>query len=374
MALGAMNSGSDPVHIVPCGMTYFDAHRFRSRAVVEFGTPIQVPVALAEQYVKDKRGAVAELMAMVEDGLNAVVPAAADYAELQALITMKALYRRRDRKLTPEESLRLTKRFTDAAKVLRDDDHMKQMLHDVREYNDMLRAAGMRDRDVRRSAAGRNFSVRTVGAMIQVVLLAPLALPSMLLFVPVALITSVLSERERVKALAGSTVKVQAMDVVASYKILVSVVFVPLYNLFLATIIMWFFDLHIWVLPLSAFILQPACEYLLILVCDQFVRCLKSCSASLQLCFWGGSKAGLRLEQCRSDLASRVQTLVEELGPQVFGEEFEQYRVIRSKSWQEEEPGQYTQAHVMFDFKSFAAEKLLPGTGGRATDPLLECS
>lgn len=44
MALGAM--ADDPnlrVKIVPVGLSYFHAHRFRSRAVVEFGAAMDVP-------------------------------------------------------------------------------------------------------------------------------------------------------------------------------------------------------------------------------------------------------------------------------------------------------------------------------------------
>ena len=49
MALGAMdkNPGCN-IKIVPCGMNYFNAHKFRSRAVVEFGDPIEIPKELVK--------------------------------------------------------------------------------------------------------------------------------------------------------------------------------------------------------------------------------------------------------------------------------------------------------------------------------------
>lgn len=51
MALGAM--AEDPnykVKIVPVGLSYFHPHRFRPRAVVEFGAALDVPEKLIEKY------------------------------------------------------------------------------------------------------------------------------------------------------------------------------------------------------------------------------------------------------------------------------------------------------------------------------------
>jgi len=369
MALGAMAEGSAPVHIVPCGLTYFEPQRFRSRAIVEFGEPVSVPVELAERYRTDKRGAVAELMSAVEDALTAVVPRAANYKELQALITMKALYKPRDRKLSPQESLQLTKNFTTAATKLHSDERMRKVVHDIELYNGMLRAAGMRDRDVRRSTDGRNFTLRALCALLQVLLLAPVALPAMLLSIPVGLMTALLAEKERKKALAGSTVKVKAVDVVASYKILVALVIVPLYNLLLAIVVTWFSGLGLWMFP-AALLVQPVLAYVLILVCDHFVRCVKHCAAIMHFqCSCSG--AFRRLEEQRGQLKERVAAIVEELGPEIYGD-FEAVRVIKRERLQdiptlaEAEPA----AHVLDAGGLF--HWFTPGTRGGTQDPLLE--
>merc|ERR1711881_811333 len=57
MALGAMEAGAADVKICPCGLTYFEPYRFRSKAVVEFGTPFPVPPELLALYKEDKRKA-----------------------------------------------------------------------------------------------------------------------------------------------------------------------------------------------------------------------------------------------------------------------------------------------------------------------------
>lgn len=51
IALGAMARHPDVrVRIVPVGMNYFQGHRFRSRAFVEFGDPMDIPSELVAEY------------------------------------------------------------------------------------------------------------------------------------------------------------------------------------------------------------------------------------------------------------------------------------------------------------------------------------
>ena len=61
------------------------------------------------------------------------------------------------------------------------------------------------------------------------------ALPGVLLGGPFALLLQYLSEKERVKALAGSKVKISANDVVASYKIVCAFVVFPIMSMIYTT-------------------------------------------------------------------------------------------------------------------------------------------
>jgi hypothetical protein len=86
MALGAM--ADDPnvrVKIVPVGLSYFHAHRFRSRAVVEFGNALDVPLEYVEMFKQggtQKRDAVSKFLDLVYDGLKTVTIRAPDYDTL----------------------------------------------------------------------------------------------------------------------------------------------------------------------------------------------------------------------------------------------------------------------------------------------------
>ena len=84
MALGSLAASPDSgLKIVPCGMNYFHAHKFRSRAVVEFGLPIEVPKELVDMYRNgERREATKKLLEIVYNGLVAVTVTSPDYDTL----------------------------------------------------------------------------------------------------------------------------------------------------------------------------------------------------------------------------------------------------------------------------------------------------
>lgn len=92
MALGAMaNDPNVRVKIVPVGLSYFHAHRFRSRAVVEFGTAMDVPTEFVDMFREGgtkKRDAVAKFLDLIYDGLKTVTIRAPDYDTLMVLLSV----------------------------------------------------------------------------------------------------------------------------------------------------------------------------------------------------------------------------------------------------------------------------------------------
>lgn len=86
MALGALAATPGlKVAIVPVGLSYFHAHKFRSRAVVEFGSPLYIPPETVDQFNRggqDKRDAIGSVLNLVFDGLKSVSVLAPDYETL----------------------------------------------------------------------------------------------------------------------------------------------------------------------------------------------------------------------------------------------------------------------------------------------------
>ena len=84
MALGAL--AKDPscgLKIVPVGMNYFHAHKFRSRAVIEFGTPVEVSPELVERFKSgERRDAIGSMLEIIYNSLVAVTVTSPDYETL----------------------------------------------------------------------------------------------------------------------------------------------------------------------------------------------------------------------------------------------------------------------------------------------------
>jgi hypothetical protein len=88
MALGTVASKPDcNLKIIPVGMNYFHAHKFRSRAVIEFGTAIDVPAELAKKFDgPGRRDAIGEMLENVRQGLISVTVTTPDYDTLMVCI------------------------------------------------------------------------------------------------------------------------------------------------------------------------------------------------------------------------------------------------------------------------------------------------
>ena len=82
MALGALVQGT-PVTIVPVGMNYFSAHKFRSRAVIEFGDAVNVSAGTIHDFQNGKkREAIEAVMSDISEALAAVTVSAPDFETL----------------------------------------------------------------------------------------------------------------------------------------------------------------------------------------------------------------------------------------------------------------------------------------------------
>lgn len=86
MALGAMAENKNlDIKIVPVGLNYFHPHRFRSRAVVSYGSAITVNRDMVDRYKEGgpaKREAIAELIEAGYEGLKSVTINSPNYDTL----------------------------------------------------------------------------------------------------------------------------------------------------------------------------------------------------------------------------------------------------------------------------------------------------
>lgn len=317
MALGAMAKSSAPVKIVPCGFNYFKGYKFRSKAVVEFGVPIEIPKSLVERYQKSKKDAISVLLADIEKRMKSVTISTPTYSDLTAIYTARKLYMPAKYNLKPEEEHLLNRILALGYSELRDDPKVKDFFEAVKQYNHDLRRLRLDDTSVKRISSHPwknvlNFFI-SLGKFI---LSGIFALPGLVLYGPLGLVIKYLSEKERRKALAGSSVKVKGTDVIASHKVLCAIILFPIaafiWTVAFRLIVSHFCDFKestLNILTLLFFMDWPIYSYAMILCSDGAVRHYKNMKARFDLLLYRSKM--LQLKETRAVLQKRIQAFVD---------------------------------------------------------------
>jgi glycerol-3-phosphate O-acyltransferase/dihydroxyacetone phosphate acyltransferase len=150
IALGAL--ARDPninLTILPCGLNYFNPHKFHSRAVVEFGDPVKVSpdqVAAFKQGKEAKREAVGALLNTIQDALGAVTQQAPDYETLALVQATRRLYRPLRMKLPLPVVVEMNRKLMAGYTEHKDEPKVVQLKQAVLDYNRRLRAFRMGQR------------------------------------------------------------------------------------------------------------------------------------------------------------------------------------------------------------------------------------
>jgi len=261
IALDAYKQHSMQVPIVPVGLNYFAGHRFGGRVLVEFGTPINIPESIHAQYENDRRSATEALLKHVTTGIRGVIVPVPDYSTLQQIYMVRRLYA--SEKLSAGETMDLNRRFAvgtfrimqlahgsagTSSEPGAEDTKMEEPLEpeDVRlidnvrlelqDYMASLKKLGIRDHQVQQLSWWSTGDL--VGKLFYLVVTMALGLiPHVLFNLPVMMVASALARSEQKKAREASTVKLEARDVVLSFKIIYVLVFVPFLFLIYGTLI-----------------------------------------------------------------------------------------------------------------------------------------
>lgn len=327
MALGAM--ANDPrlnVKIVPVGLSYFHPHKFRSRAVVEFGKPLSLPaeaVELFKQGGAEKRKAVGESLELVYDGLKSVTVRAPDYETLMVIQAGRRLYKVPGQSLSLGDTVELNRKFIMGYLKFKDHPEVVRLREAVLRYNQHLKQAGIRDHQVERATRS---GVRSVALLLYRVGLLLLwtgcALPGLVLNAPIALIAKVVSARKAKEALAASQVKLYGRDVLASWKVLVSLGVVPVFYVsyaVAATVIAfrrgWRF--RRWT-PLLSMVLLPAISYSTLKFGEVGIDVYKSLPPLVVSLLPGRRRMIESVQRERAELSAEMHRLIDELAPHVL--------------------------------------------------------
>jgi glycerol-3-phosphate O-acyltransferase/dihydroxyacetone phosphate acyltransferase len=184
IAIGA-HEKKIPVVIVPSGLSYRRRERMRSRVLVQFGAPIVLDEALLALQREDPREAARRLTAQIEEALRAQTINAPDFDVLRVLDCVRRLYKPEGMSLALAEQAELMRRFVESWERLKETPEIASFYRDVQRYLGILDALDLSDRDlsvgVSRWGAFKHF----LGHLTLMLVFVPLALPGILLHLPV---------------------------------------------------------------------------------------------------------------------------------------------------------------------------------------------
>lgn len=343
MALGALAAHPDSgLKIIPCGMNYFHAHKFRSRAVVEFGNPVEVPPELIEGYKSggaERRKATGNLLDIIYQGLVSVTVQAPDYETLMLIQAVRRLYNPKGKKLPLPMVVELNRRLVQGYNKYKDDERIINLKKDVMKYNKELLALNLRDHQVEYARMPFYKVIFFLLYRISKLLLLSIGvLPGLVLFAPVFITGKLISINKAKEALANSNVKIKARDVVATWKLLVSMALAPaLYTFYTVIVTFWTWKSRIngrvpnwvplWVMVLFGYIFFPSITYAALRFGEIGMDIFKSLRP-LVLCLNPTSgNAIVKLRKKRAALAADVTDLINTLGPEMFPD-FDSARII----------------------------------------------
>ncbi|TGO61710.1 hypothetical protein BCON_0025g00370 [Botryotinia convoluta] len=341
MALGSLAANPDSgLQIVPCGMNYFHAHKFRSRAVIEFGNPIEVPKELVELYKSgDRRGAVSQLLDIVYQALVAVTVTSPDYDTLMLIQAARRLYNPTGKKLPLPMVVELNRRLVKGYTHYKDDPRIVSLKKSVLDYNRQLRYMNLKDHQVEYA----KFSVPKAVFLLfyrlgKLAVLSIGVIPGLVLFAPVFIASKIISIKKSKEALAASTVKLQGRDVMATWKLLVALAFAPiLYNFYTIILAYWTYKNRVqgyvpeWV-PLYAifvfgYILFPAITFAALRFGEVGMDIAKSLRPLIVALNPSSSNVIFKLRERRAQLSAQVTDVINTLGPEMFPD-FDASRIV----------------------------------------------
>jgi glycerol-3-phosphate O-acyltransferase / dihydroxyacetone phosphate acyltransferase len=341
MALGALAESPDcGLKIVPVGMNYFHAHKFRSRAVVEFGQPFEVPAKLVEMYKNNqRRDAIGQLLDMVYQRLSSVTVSTKDYDTLMLIQAARRLYNPTGKPLPLPVVVELNRRLAMGYERYKDDERIVKLMAGVKNYNKQLRYLNIRDHQVQYARMSIHIVIFTLLYRLgKLLIISILSLPGVLLFSPVFIGTKMISNKKAKEALAASTVKIQGRDVMATWKLLVAIALAPTFYNFYSIVITWkhYQDgiwgllpqwVPLWVVFVSAWTIMIGLTFAALRTGEVGMDILKS-MRPLVLCLSPTSSFNIQeLRAQRAELSSQVTDLINTLGPEMFPD-FEKTRLV----------------------------------------------
>lgn len=343
MALGA--AAADPhmkVYVVPVGLHYFHRHKFRSRAVIEYGEPIIVDGSMGQQYLESPRETTSKLLDKITESLYSVTENAPDYGTLMTIQAARRLfqsYEKPEHRLSLSLVVEINRRLLVGYSKYKEDPRIIKLKDMVTAYNNILYSYGLKDHQVEKLQSSTIKDVircffLLIERLFRLLVFFILSLPGSVLFTPIFIVSKVYSKKKQQEGLKKSVVKLKGLDLLATWKIIVALCLAPI--LYVTYSLILIYTQWLWVPSIiSGSNIGQFIYFYSILVLTTYsslktgeigIDLLKSLRPLFVSLFYPNDKI-TKLKSMREELSHEITSICDELGPTVFPD-YEKFKTL----------------------------------------------
>ncbi|HET9991113.1 MAG TPA: lysophospholipid acyltransferase family protein [Kofleriaceae bacterium] len=219
LAIGAAVRTHRPITIVPCGLTFINPKRFRSRVLVQYGPPLVITDA-----VDGSPARVRIVTDEIGQGLRRLTVNAPDWDTVRALDVVRRLYQPQE--ISIEERVELARRFNTYYGEVAGDPRVVALMRRVRAYQDRLDELEITDRELARDLSKLEVAGRILRHLALVAFWLPLTVPAAPLHVPPLVFARFASGRltPRKDVVATTKLLIGLLLVLVGYAIAISLI------------------------------------------------------------------------------------------------------------------------------------------------------
>ena len=225
----------------------------------------------------------------------------------------------------------------------KDEPRVVQLRKDVLNYNKQLFHLHIRDHQVGYSKHPWYWVVfLLIFRVFKLLCLSIAVLTGTIHFAPIFITGKLISIKKSSEALAASSVKIRARDVVATWKILVSLALTPILDITYTSILTWWVYYNriggrvpervpLKLVAIGGLLIFPAFCFMALRFGEIGMDIFKSLRPLLLSISPGSSYMLVKLQDRREDLTTRINDLINELGPELYPD-FNSQRIIDDPS------------------------------------------
>lgn len=249
------------------------------------------------------------------------------------------MYNPKGKKLPLPTIVELNRRLVKGYVQYKDDPRIVNLKKSVNAYNKQLWLLGVRDHQVEYARFSIHEVVFTlVYRLGKLGVMAVGTLPGLVLFAPIFIASKVISIRKSRSALAASTVKLQGRDVMATWKLLVSLGLAPLlYATYTVLLTWWTYRnrvhgyvpewVPLWMIVIFGVVFFPSITFAALRFGETGMDILKSLRPLVLSLNPSSANTLVKLRKTRETLSAEVTDLINTLGPEMFPD-FDSRRII----------------------------------------------